>query len=101
METQKVSNFALYVDERLNQMSSRSRKLTEKRINDIIFDVEMSEIQLEDSQRPFPASTVPAQPPTPVFQNFQTPSFMEFLGQGQVVPSMNQSIRTIDFNNNK
>eukprot|EP00111_Clytia_hemisphaerica_P013317 TCONS_00039088-protein len=83
--TPKVSNFALYVDERLNQMNSRLRKLTEKRINDAIFDAEMTEYQ--PPEQAFPRSF-----PVPPTSLFPPTSFMEFLqgSSGQVVPNNNQ-----------
>lgn len=41
----KVSNFALYVEEKLSQLDKRSKRIAEKRISDILFEVEMSEEQ--------------------------------------------------------
>ena len=37
----KVSSFAMYVDEKLNNLDSRSRALAEKRISDVLFDLDM------------------------------------------------------------
>ena len=37
----KVSSFAMYVDEKLKNLDNRSRALAEKRISDVLFDLEM------------------------------------------------------------
>ena len=42
--TRNNSNFALYVDEKLCGFNKRNRMLAENKINDILFDFEMSEI---------------------------------------------------------
>ena len=39
---QKISNFAMYVDEKLSNLDKRSRRITEKRISDVLFEAEMS-----------------------------------------------------------
>ena len=85
----KVSHFTLYIDEKLSQLDQRTRRLTEKRISDIIFEAEMS----MDSQGihnnrgiPQPFTAQHFQPRTPGNQSealphgaFQTPSY--FNGQ--------------------
>lgn len=37
----KISAFATYVDEKLSQLNKRGRRIAEKRISDILFDIEM------------------------------------------------------------
>ena len=39
---QKISNFAVYVDEKLSNLDKRSRRIAEKRISDVLFEAEMS-----------------------------------------------------------
>ena len=39
---QKISNFAMYVDEKLSNLDKRSRRIAEKRISDVLFEAEMS-----------------------------------------------------------
>ena len=38
----KISAFALYVDENLSELNKLTRRIVEKRISDILFDMEMS-----------------------------------------------------------
>ena len=38
----KISAFALYVDEKLSELNKRTRTIAEKRISDVLFDMEMS-----------------------------------------------------------
>ena len=38
----KISTFALYVDEKLSELNKRARRIAEKRISDVLFDMEMS-----------------------------------------------------------
>ena len=38
----KKSAFSMYVEERLCQLSNRNRRIAEKRISDVIFDIKMS-----------------------------------------------------------
>ena len=73
-------------------MNSRLRKLTEKRINDAIFDAEMAEYQPSEQEMraAFPRS-FPTVPSTSMFPPTASP-FMDFLqGSGQVVPNKNQN----------
>ena len=39
---QKISNFAMYVDQKLSHLDKRSRQIVEKRIFDVLFEAEMS-----------------------------------------------------------
>ena len=39
---QKVSNFGMYIDEKLSNLDKRSRRIAEKRIADVLFEAEMS-----------------------------------------------------------
>ena len=39
---QKISAFALYVDEKLSELNKRTRRIAEKRVSDVLFDMEMS-----------------------------------------------------------
>ena len=39
---QKISNFAMYVDEKLPNLDKRSRRIPEKRISDVLFEAEVS-----------------------------------------------------------
>lgn len=49
----RASSFAMYVDEKLNNLDSRSRALAEKRISDVLFDLEMgNEINSQTSSHP-------------------------------------------------
>ena len=41
-ETTKMSAFSLYVEEKLSQLDKRHRRIAEKRISDILFEIEMS-----------------------------------------------------------
>ena len=45
----KVFDFSMYIEEKLSLLSKRSRKIAEKRISDILFDIEMSEDRIETS----------------------------------------------------
>lgn len=64
----KVSNFALYIEEKLNSFDKRKRTIAEKRISDIIFEIEMSsEIPMN------PAVNFPVTPTVQNFQNQSTP----------------------------
>ena len=38
----KISALALYVDEKLSELNKRTRRIAEKRISDVLFDIEMS-----------------------------------------------------------
>ena len=38
----KISAFALYVDEKLTELNKHTRRIAEKRISDVLFDMEMS-----------------------------------------------------------
>ena len=38
----KVSAFSLYVEEKLSQLDKRHRRVAEKRISDVLFEIEMS-----------------------------------------------------------
>ena len=38
----KISAFALYADEKLSELNKRTRRISEKRISDVLFDMEMS-----------------------------------------------------------
>ena len=49
----KVSSFAMYVDEKLNNLDNRSRALAEKRICDVLFGLEMgNEINSQPPSHP-------------------------------------------------
>ena len=45
------SSFAMYADDELKQMDARSRTITEKRIIDILFEVEMGTTCVTPTQR--------------------------------------------------
>lgn len=54
----QISVFATYVDEKLSQLNKRDRRIAEKRISDILFDIEMgAEAQQEFRIGYFPSST--------------------------------------------
>ena len=54
----QISVFATYVDEKLSQLNKRDRRIAEKRISDILFDIEMgTEAQQEFRVPYFPSST--------------------------------------------
>ena len=38
----KISAFALYVDEKLSELNKRTRRIAEKRISDVLIDMELS-----------------------------------------------------------
>ena len=38
----KISAFALYADEKLSELNKRTRRIAEKRISDVLFDMEMA-----------------------------------------------------------
>ena len=38
----KIPALALYVDEKLSELNKRTRRIAEKRISDVLFDIEMS-----------------------------------------------------------
>ena len=38
----KISAFALYVDKKLSELNKRTRRIAEKRISNVLFDMEMS-----------------------------------------------------------
>ena len=45
------SSFAMYVDDKLKQMDARSRTIIEKRIMDILLEVEMGTTRVTPTQR--------------------------------------------------
>lgn len=47
-----TSNFAAYVDERLSKLGNRERRYAEKRISDVLFDIEMQSDKDEHVNRP-------------------------------------------------
>ena len=67
----KVSSFAKYVDEKLKNLDNRSRTLAEKRITDVLFDLEMG-------------NEINSQPPSqtshpPQFRQFSSGQFISML----------------------
>ena len=38
----KIPNFPLFIEEKLSSLSKRNRMVTEKRIMDVVFEIEMS-----------------------------------------------------------
>ena len=55
------SSFGMYVDNKLKQMDARSRAITEKRIIDILFEVEMGTTCVASTQRQHLISMRPAE----------------------------------------
>ena len=53
----KISAFALYVDEKLSELNKRTRRIAEKRISDVLFDMEMSTDVLTDGEFSRPQRT--------------------------------------------
>ena len=53
----KISAFALYVDEKLSELNKRTRRIAEKRISDVLFDMEMSTDVLTDGECSRPQRT--------------------------------------------
>ena len=41
IESPKISAFAMYIDEKLSRLQNKQRRIAEKRINDILFEIEM------------------------------------------------------------
>ena len=46
----KISAFALYVDEKLSELNKHTRRIAEKHISDVLFDIEMSTDVSTDGQ---------------------------------------------------
>ena len=65
-----MSAFAVYVDEKMSQLDRRGRRIAEKRISDVLFDIEMSADVSQESSRPLPfgysISSMQQQQPMPV-----------------------------------
>ena len=66
----KVSTFAVYVDEKLSQLNKRDRRVAEKRISDVLFNIEMSADASQEFSRPPPfgysVPSIQQQQPIPV-----------------------------------
>jgi len=77
----KMSVFAEYVDEKLSQSNKRDRRIAEKRISDVLFDIEMeAEASQEFRIGYFPSST---QQPTLSMPQQNPPSGMSRQGGNQ------------------
>ena len=82
----KISTFAIYVDEKLSLLNKHDRRMAEKRISDILFDIEMSADASPEINRPlpfghfgYPVSSIQQQqsvPVTPQAIPRQAPSVM-------------------------
>lgn len=83
----KMSAFAVYVDEKLSQLNKRDRRLAEKRISDVLFDIEMAEDASQGVGRPRPFSYATAIPPTQQPMSGPTPIINH-----QVAAGMNQHV---------
>ena len=71
-QVQKLSSFATYIDEKLSELNKHKRRIAEKRITDILFDIEMA------------ANASPEETINPQWDNFT--------GYYQTPPRMHQGI---------
>ena len=80
----KISTFALYVDEKLSELNKRTRRVTEKCISDVLFDMEISTDVSTDGE-----FSRPQQNPYIGYNYHDVPRMP------QAIPIMPQSVATI------